>query len=76
DLKDKHLILKMQGACVGCPSASETLKYGITSVIKYYIPEIELVSTSTNDELEKVQQEALENLETGLKNNQNDNKNT
>lgn len=32
--------LKMQGACSGCPSSSATLKNGIESLIKYYVPEV------------------------------------
>lgn len=32
--------LKLKGACSGCPSASITLKNGIESMLKHYIPEI------------------------------------
>ena len=32
--------LQMQGACSGCPSSSATLKHGIESLIKYYVPEV------------------------------------
>ena len=32
--------LQMQGACSGCPSASATLKNGIETLIKYYVPEV------------------------------------
>ncbi|HZU64054.1 MAG TPA: NifU family protein [Novosphingobium sp.] len=32
--------LQMQGACSGCPSSSATLKNGIESLIKYYVPEV------------------------------------
>ncbi|WP_068080460.1 NifU family protein [Novosphingobium rosa] len=34
------VFLKMQGACSGCPSSSATLKNGIESLIKYYVPEV------------------------------------
>jgi Fe-S cluster biogenesis protein NfuA len=34
------VFLKMQGACAGCPSSSATLKNGIESLIKYYVPEV------------------------------------
>jgi Fe-S cluster biogenesis protein NfuA len=33
----------MQGACAGCPSSAVTLKRGIESLIKHYVPEVESV---------------------------------
>ena len=30
----------MQGACAGCPSSSATLKNGIESLLKHYVPEV------------------------------------
>ena len=32
--------LTMQGACSGCPSSSATLKHGIESLIRHYVPEV------------------------------------
>lgn len=32
--------LKMQGACAGCPSSTATLKNGIESLLKHYVPEV------------------------------------
>lgn len=32
--------LAMQGACSGCPSSSATLKQGIESLLKHYVPEV------------------------------------
>jgi Fe-S cluster biogenesis protein NfuA len=32
--------LQLQGACAGCPSSSATLKNGIESLLKYYVPEV------------------------------------
>lgn len=32
--------LTMQGACSGCPSSTATLKHGIESLLKHYIPEV------------------------------------
>ena len=32
--------LVMQGACAGCPSSSATLKQGIESLLKHYVPEV------------------------------------
>ena len=41
--KDGRLFLEMQGACAGCPSSTVTLKRGIESLIKHYVPEVESV---------------------------------
>jgi len=38
--RDGVVFLQMQGACSGCPSSSATLKNGIESLIKYYVPEV------------------------------------
>ena len=38
-----HLYLAMHGACSGCPSSTVTLKRGIESLIKHYVPEVETV---------------------------------
>lgn len=32
--------LEMQGACSGCPSSTATLKQGIESLLKHYVPEV------------------------------------
>ena len=37
------LYLHMRGACAGCPSATMTLKQGIESMMKHFIPEVEEV---------------------------------
>ena len=41
--KDGTLYLAMQGACSGCPSSAITLKRGIESLIKHYVPEVESI---------------------------------
>ena len=41
--KDGTLFLAMQGACSGCPSSTITLKRGIESLIRHYVPEVETV---------------------------------
>ena len=41
--KDGTLYLGMQGACSGCPSSEVTLKRGIESLIRHYVPEVESV---------------------------------
>lgn len=41
--KDGTLYLGMQGACSGCPSSVVTLKRGVESLIKHYVPEVETI---------------------------------
>ena len=41
--KEGTLYLGMQGACSGCPSSTITLKRGIESLIRHYVPEVETV---------------------------------
>ena len=41
--KDGRLFLSMHGACSGCPSSTVTLKRGIESLIRHYVPEVESV---------------------------------
>lgn len=41
--KDGTLYLGMQGACSGCPSSTITLKRGIESLIRHYVPEVESI---------------------------------
>jgi Fe-S cluster biogenesis protein NfuA len=41
--RDGNLYLSMHGACSGCPSSSVTLKRGIESLIRHYVPEVETV---------------------------------
>jgi Fe-S cluster biogenesis protein NfuA len=38
--KDGVVYLQMQGACSGCPSSTATLKHGIESLLKHYVPEV------------------------------------
>ena len=41
--RDGTLFLSMHGACSGCPSSEVTLKRGIESLIKHFVPEVESV---------------------------------
>ncbi|MDB5667755.1 MAG: NifU family protein [Alphaproteobacteria bacterium] len=41
--KQGTVFLAMQGACSGCPSSAMTLKQGIESLLKHYVPEVEAV---------------------------------
>jgi Fe-S cluster biogenesis protein NfuA len=38
--EDGVAYLHMQGACAGCPSSSRTLKSGIETMLKHYVPEV------------------------------------
>ena len=38
--REGTVFLEMQGACSGCPSSTMTLKMGIESLLKYYVPEV------------------------------------
>ncbi len=38
--REGKVFLHMQGACAGCPSSSATLKQGIESLLKHYVPEV------------------------------------
>ena len=41
--RDGRLLLSMHGACSGCPSSTITLKRGIESLIRHYVPEVQSV---------------------------------
>ena len=41
--KGGTVFLAMHGACAGCPSSTMTLKQGIESLLKHYVPEVEAV---------------------------------
>ena len=42
--RDGVVSLKMQGSCAGCPSSTATLKHGIETMLKHYIPEVTSVT--------------------------------
>ncbi|MGZ8283139.1 MAG: NifU family protein [Allosphingosinicella sp.] len=41
--REGTVYLAMHGACSGCPSSAMTLKQGIESLLKHYVPEVETV---------------------------------
>ena len=44
DVDDKGVvIIKLKGACAGCPMSTMTLKMGIEKILKQNVPEIEKV---------------------------------
>lgn len=44
-IEGREVHLRLTGACVGCPGADITLRYGIESALTEEIPEIERVLT-------------------------------
>jgi Fe-S cluster biogenesis protein NfuA len=43
DLESGTLYLHMRGACAGCPSSSATLRQGVESLMKHYVPEVKAI---------------------------------
>lgn len=37
------LYLRMKGACAGCPSSTATLRQGVESLMKHYVPEVKTI---------------------------------
>ena len=64
--EDGVVKLQLQGSCVGCPSSSLTLKSGIENMLKHYVPEVKSVEEVIDDELERVSNQQLEQLEANL----------
>ncbi|MGI4776420.1 MAG: NifU family protein [Janthinobacterium lividum] len=48
--EDGVVKLELYGSCAGCPSSSITLKNGIESMLKLYIPEVESVEAVSSEE--------------------------
>jgi Fe-S cluster biogenesis protein NfuA len=38
--RDGIVKLRMQGACSGCPSSRATLKHGVETMLRHYVPEV------------------------------------
>lgn len=43
DEESGTVYLHLQGACAGCPSSQATLKHGIESMLRHYLPEVRRV---------------------------------
>jgi len=43
DMQSGTLYLHMRGACSGCPSSSATLRQGVESLMKHYVPEVKAI---------------------------------
>ncbi|ERN13074.1 nifU-like protein 4, mitochondrial isoform X1 [Amborella trichopoda] len=48
------VMLRMQGACSGCPSSSVTLKSGIENMLMHYVPEVKGVEQESDPEDEEL----------------------
>lgn len=67
--------VKLHGACTSCASSSETLKRGVASMMKYYIPEVmDVIDVTEESEQSSVSLEAFEELEKGLQQKHGKNK--
>lgn len=42
-IEDKHVKVRLEGACVGCSVNQMTLKAGVETTIKKHVPQIETV---------------------------------
>jgi Fe-S cluster biogenesis protein NfuA len=60
-----RVLLKMRGACSGCPSSAVTLKSGIEGMLKHYIPEVQEV-VEVQDESDKVGEAEFAKMEAQL----------
>ncbi len=46
DINEKGIVMvKLQGACAGCPMSQMTLKMGIEKILKQNVPEVEGVES-------------------------------
>ncbi len=63
------LQLALKGSCRGCSSSTVTLKNGIENMMKHYIPEVTSVE-QVLDEVDQVNNQAFQQLESKLQSNQ------
>jgi Fe-S cluster biogenesis protein NfuA len=49
DVKDGKVLVRLLGACQGCPVSKMTLKDGVERAVKAAVPEILEVVTDSND---------------------------
>mmetsp|Transcript_29343 Transcript_29343/g.52528 ORF Transcript_29343/g.52528 Transcript_29343/m.52528 type:complete len:198 (+) Transcript_29343:147-740(+) len=40
-----RVLIQMRGSCTGCPSSAVTLKNGVEKLLKYYVPEVQVVES-------------------------------
>ena len=42
-IEDKHVKVRLEGACINCSLSISTMKAGVETTIKKYVPQIETV---------------------------------
>lgn len=42
-IEDKHVKVRLEGACTSCSLSTSTMKAGVENTIKKYVPQIETV---------------------------------
>lgn len=70
DPKTGTVYLKLQGACKSCSSSEDTLKYGIESMLKHYVEEVQQVEQILDPE-EEVALKEFDKLEQKLQSKSN-----
>ena len=66
DESDGAVVVRMRGACSGCPSSAVTLKSGIENMLMHYVPEVTSVEEAEPDEAQSEGARAFSALEKHL----------
>lgn len=66
DETDGVVVVRMRGACSGCPSSAVTLKSGIENMLMHYVPEVTSVEEAEPDEAQSEGAKAFSRLEKHL----------
>jgi Fe-S cluster biogenesis protein NfuA len=64
--KDGIVWLEMQGSCKGCPSSAVTLKNGIETMLRHYVPEVNEVREWVDEDVQAAHDTMLRRLETPI----------
>ena len=51
--KDGHLKLEMAGSCSGCAMSQVTLKQGVESMMKHYVPEVMSIESQDDEKAQE-----------------------
>jgi Fe-S cluster biogenesis protein NfuA len=68
DEADGTVVVRMRGACAGCPSSAITLKSGIENMLAHYVPEVRRVVEAEPDAAQNAGDAAFSKLEKHLSN--------
>ena len=63
---DGVVVVRMRGACSGCPSSAVTLKSGIENMLMHYVPDVTSVEEAEPDEAQSEGAKAFSRLEKHL----------